>query len=114
MDAQKAGLDALWCYSLDGTPNYIGGIQDCWSCASVLSAVNAIGAQFLDLIRLGADPMAVGGINTWRPPRKVGGIPRVSTRFSLSVGNEQADAGGDGRTRLARPNYHARTKTGGY
>ena len=29
---------------------------------------------------------------------------RVSTRFSLSLENEQADAGPDGRTRLARPN----------
>ncbi|CAM9349455.1 unnamed protein product, partial [Ascophyllum nodosum] len=35
-------------------------------------------------------------------------------RFSLSVENEQADAGRDGRTRLARPNYQARTVTGKY
>ena len=41
-----------------------------------------------------------------------GGIPRVSTRFSLSVENEQADAGRDSRTRLARPNSRARTGTG--
>ena len=31
--------------------------------------------------------------------------------FSLSLGNEQADAGPDGRTRLARPNSQARTGT---
>ena len=30
-----------------------------------------------------------------------------NTRFSLSLGNEQADAGRDGRTRLARPNSQA-------
>ena len=30
--------------------------------------------------------MAYGGINKWTPPRKLGGIPRVST----SVENEQA------------------------
>ena len=32
----------------------------------------------------------------------MGGIPRVSTSFRLNVENEQADAGRDGRTRLAR------------
>ena len=58
--------------------------------------------------------MAYGGINKWRPPRKSGGIPQVSTRFSLGVENEQADAGRDGRTRLARPNSQARTGTGKY
>ena len=44
-------------------------------------------------------------------PRKAGGIPWVSTIFSLSLENEQADAGPDGRTRLARPNSQARTGT---
>ena len=33
-------------------------------------------------------------IDRWTPPQKSGGIPRVSTRFSLSVEIEQADAGG--------------------
>ena len=45
-------------------------------------------------------------------PRKAGGIPRVSTRFSLSVENEQAYAGRDGQTRLARPKYQAQTGAG--
>ena len=35
-------------------------------------------------------------------------------RFSLSMENEQADAGREGRTRLARPNSQARTGTGKY
>ena len=35
-------------------------------------------------------------INTWTPLRKSGGIPQVSTRFSLNMENEQADAGRDG------------------
>ena len=34
--------------------------------------------------------------------------------FSLSVGNEQADAGRDSRTCLARPSSQARTGTGKY
>ena len=36
----------------------------------------------------------------------------VSTRFSLSMENEQADTGRGGRTRLARPNAQARTGQG--
>ena len=48
-----------------------------WPCARGLSAVNAIGAQLHD-------------------PINSGGIPEVSTRFSLSMENEQADAGRDG------------------
>ena len=36
------------------------------------------------------------------------------TSFSLSMENEQADAGRDDRTRLARPNSHAQTGTGKY
>ena len=38
--------------------------------------------------------------------------PRVYTRFSLNLKNEQVDAERDGRTRLARPNYQARTEAG--
>ena len=55
----------------------------------------------------------------WTPSRKAGGIPWKSTRlmiddwwFSLSVENERADAGRDGRTRLAGPNSQARTGPG--
>ena len=36
----------------------------------------------------------------------------MSTRFSLGVERARADAGRDGRTRLARPNSQARTGTG--
>ena len=35
-------------------------------------------------------------------------------RFSLSMENEQAEAGRDGGTRLVRPNSLARTGTGEY
>ena len=47
-------------------------------------------------------------MNKWTAPRKSGEIPCVSTRFSLSVDNEQADAGQDSRTRLTRPNSQTR------
>ena len=39
-------------------------------------------------------------------------VSKRSARFSLGVENEQADAGRNGRTRLARPNSPARTGTG--
>ena len=42
---------------------------------------------------------------------KAGGIPTVRTRFSLSAGNERADAWRDTRTCLARPNSQAWTGT---
>ena len=41
------------------------------------------------------------------------GLEFYITFFSLSLENEQADAGPDGRTRLARPNSQARTGTNG-
>ena len=56
--------------------------------------------------------MAVKINKYWTPPRKSGGIPRVSTRFSLSVENEHTRAGRDGPTYLVRPNSQARTGTG--
>ena len=60
--------------------------------------------------------MAYGGLNTeMDAARKSGGIPRVSTRFSLSMENEQADAGRDtAEPYLARPNSQARRGTGEY
>ena len=44
----------------------------------------------------------------WTPSQKSGGTPRASTinRFiNLGVENERADAGRDGQTCLARPNF---------
>ena len=49
------------------------------------------------------------GKNMWTPPRNSGGIPQVSTRFSVSIENEQADKRRDSQTCLAKPNSQART-----
>ena len=49
------------------------------------------------------------GKNIRTLPRNSGGIPRVSTRFSVSIENEQADKRRDSRTCLAKPNSQART-----
>ena len=55
--------------------------------------------------------MAYGGKNKWTPPRTSEVISRVNTRLSLSMENEQADAGRDVQTCLARPNSQARMGT---
>ena len=77
--------------------------------------MNAIGTQLRDPINSGLTRwrMAVQ-INKWAPPRKSEGIPQVSTKFSLSMENEQADAGQNDRTRLARLHSQAPTGTGKY
>ena len=56
--------------------------------------------------------MAVDVINKRTPSRKAKGIPRVGTRVSQCVANEQVDAGRDGQTCLVRPNSQARMRTG--
>ena len=56
--------------------------------------------------------MAYGGLNKWTTPWKLETIPRVSSRFSLSVEHGQADGGRDDRIRLPRPDSQARTGTG--
>ena len=58
--------------------------------------------------------MAHDGSNGNRSGKREGwgGVPYVRTRFSLGMENEQADAGRDSRTLLARPNSQARTGTG--
>ena len=43
-----------------------------------------------------------------------GRIPVSKHQIQPEYGDEQADAGRDGRTRIARPNYQARTRTGKY
>ena len=54
--------------------------------------------------------MADDGIEyRWMPSRKAGVISRVSTRFSLSGENKQADGRQDGQTCFTRPNYQVRT-----
>ena len=59
--------------------------------------------------------MAVDGISKWTMTlfAESGRESReYATSLILSVANQQADAERDGRTRLARPNFQARTGTG--
>ena len=50
------------------------------------------------------------GKNIWTLPRNSGGIPGVSTRFSVSIENGQADTRRDSLTCLAKPSSQARTE----
>ena len=59
--------------------------------------------------KLGTDLMVCAGKNIWTPPRNSGGIPWVSTRFSISRENEQADTRRDSQTCLAKPSSQAQT-----
>ena len=51
-------------------------------------------------------------MDKWTPARKSGITSRVSTRSSLSVENERADAGRDDRICIAKSNPQARSGTG--
>ena len=44
---------------------------------------------------------------------EIGRNPVIKHRIQPEYGDEHADAGRDGRTRLAKPNFQARTGTGG-
>ena len=59
-------------------------LEDYWSCAGGLSAVNAVGTQLRDLI------VDSGPINKWTPLLKSVGI----TSFNLSVAYDQANMRG--------------------
>ena len=72
------------------------GLEEYWSITGGLSVVSDIGSTQLRHGELGTDPITFDVINKWT--RKAGGILRVSTRFSLGVENEQADAARGGRT----------------
>ena len=53
-------------------------------------------------------------LNKWTPAAEIGRNPASKHQIQPEYGDEQADAGRDGRTRLARPNAQARTGTEKY
>ena len=70
---------------------------------------------FEDTVQLGTDPVAVWRLTVYVDAVAESGRNPVSKhqpiRFTPSVENERANVGWDGRTRLARPNFQARTRT---
>ena len=85
------------------------GLEEYWSITGGLSVVSDIGSTQLRHGELGTDPITFDVINKWT--RKAGGILRVSTRFSLGVENEQADAARGG-SNLSRGDQIFRRKRG--
>ena len=66
-------------------------------------------------LQLGIHPMAYGGLNKYMDAAAELGKNLVSKhQIQPEYGDEQADAGRDCRTRLARASYQARTGTGKY
>ena len=56
--------------------------------------------------------MAYDGLNKYMHAAEIGSNPVSKRQIQLEYGDEKADAGRDGRTRLARPNSQAQTGTG--
>ena len=63
--------------------------------------------------KLGTDPMAYVGFTKYATA-KIGRNPVSKHQIQHEYGDEQANAGRDCRTCLARPNSQARTGTGKY
>ena len=76
-----------------------------------LSAVNAIGTQLRDSINSGLTRWRMALLNT-DAAAEIGRNPVNKHQIQPEYGDEQADAGRDCRTHLARPNSQARTRTG--
>ena len=88
-------------------------IEVYWPGAGGLSAVNAIGAQLRDPINSGLTQRRLAVLNTMMDAAaEIGRNPVCKRQIQPEYGDEQADAGRDCRTRLARPNSQARTRTG--
>ena len=77
--------------------------------------MNAIGTQLRDPINSGLTPWRIAVINEEMDAAAKLGRNLVSKRqIQPEYGDEQADAGRDSCTRLARPNSQARRETGKY
>ena len=86
-----------------------------WPCAGGLSAVNAIGTQLRDPIKSGLTRWRLAVLNIiMDAAAEIGRNPVCKHQIQPEYGDEQADAGRVCRTRLARPNSQARTRTGIY
>ena len=77
--------------------------------------MNAIGTQLRDPINSGLTRWRMAVINEQMDAAaELGRNPVSKHQIQPEYGDEQADAGRDCRTRLARPNSQARTGTGKY
>ena len=75
--------------------------------------MNAIGTQLRDPINSGLIRWRMAVFNKYMDAAaELGRNPKSKHQIQPGYGDEQADAGRDCRTRLARPNPQARTRTG--
>ena len=80
-------------------------IEVYWPCAGGLSAVNANGAQMRDPINSELAQWRLAFLNIiMDAAAEIGRNPVCKHQIQPEYGDEQADAGRDCRTRLARPN----------
>ena len=80
-----------------------------------LSAVNAIGIQLRDPINSRVTRWRMAGINKLMDAAaELGRNPVSKHQIQPECGGQQANTRRDCRTRLARPNSQARTRTGKY
>ena len=80
-----------------------------WPCAGGLSAVNAIGTHLRDPIDSGLTRWRMAVLNKQMDvTAELGRNPVSKHQIQPGYGDEQADAGRDCRTCLARPNSQAR------
>ena len=77
--------------------------------------MNTFGAQLRDPINSGLTQWRLAVFNIiMDAAAEMGRNPVCKHQIQPEYGDEQADAGRDCRTRLARPNSQARTRTGKY
>ena len=75
--------------------------------------MNAIGAQLRDPINSGLTQWRLAVLNIIMDAvAEIGRNPVCKHQIQPEYGDEQANAGQDCRTRLARPNSQVRTRTG--
>ena len=76
-----------------------------WPCAGGLSVVNAIGTQLRDPINSGLSRWRLAALDIiMDAAAEIGRNPVSKHQIQPEYGDEQADAGRDCRTRLARSN----------
>ena len=100
-----------------GSIRYWNYLEDYRPCASGLSAVNAIGTQLRDPVNRDChDGVCMAVLNQYMDAAANLGRNAVSSKHQVQpeYGDEQADAGRNCRTCLARPNSQAQTRTGKY
>ena len=86
-----------------------------WPRAGGFSALNAIGRQLRDPINSGVIRWRMAVVNEdMDAAAELGRNPVSKHQGQPEYGDEQADAGQDCRTRLARPNSQPQTGTGKY